>query len=318
MAFSNLRKETSERSDVVNWAKQSLIQNTPFHFDGIEGCNENAENVATHLFERARVDYDGHDDMDEGTVLQLIQQLETLPVLERKINFAKAFQLNLSYVLYCDGIDNVWVYEFQGIHSIRRIAHFESYPAFSAWIATIKGWKSKKVFREKQDLPYFDKALRRAGTAWPTNIDCFISDENNMPVAILEFQNAHTISVKEHCNNEYFLCKQAYTNANGFIDCITFPDLPFSRNWNKHSAYKKAMHDYATTRKREDGLVISRNYTSYSLKYDYPNMKIISHNPPLLAKSQTFPFIYYKYKRLVVGRSDLLPMFFVKLLSNNT
>ena len=37
MAFTHFRKETSERSDAANWAKQSLIRNTAFHFDSIEG-----------------------------------------------------------------------------------------------------------------------------------------------------------------------------------------------------------------------------------------------------------------------------------------
>ena len=57
MGFSNYRKESSERSDSLNWAKQSLIDNTAFCFDSIEGCNQNASNIVTHLIERARVDY---------------------------------------------------------------------------------------------------------------------------------------------------------------------------------------------------------------------------------------------------------------------
>lgn len=356
MAFSNLRKETSERSDSSNWAKKCLIANTPFHFDSIEGCNENAENLATHLFERARVDYDGHDDMNEETILQLIIDLETTPVLQRKINFAKALHVKLSYVLYCNGIDYVWIYEFEGINSLKRTNFFNSYPAFSTWIKTIKGWPSNKIFREKQDLPYFDKALRRAGTAWPTNIDCFISDANNNPIAILEFQNAHTVTVKEHCNNEYFLCKQSYINQNGYtdyhddirrwqsqeilrlqsglrlivitwqmenrdfilkeVDNITFPDLPFSRDWNLHSAYKKAMHDYASTRNPKEGRVIAHNFMSYNLRYEAPIMRKDIHTPPLSSKNQTFPFIYYKFKQLVTEHGDQLPVMLTHLLTN--
>ena len=109
--FTNFRKETSERSDTTNWAKQCLIRNTPYHYEGIEGCNENNNNVVTHLLERARVNYDGRNDMPIADVLSEIVKLETVPVLIRKINFAKAFGLNLSYVLYCDETQGVWLYE---------------------------------------------------------------------------------------------------------------------------------------------------------------------------------------------------------------
>lgn len=56
MEFCNYRKETSERSNSSNWAKKTLVEKTGFYFDAIEGCNENNQNVVTHLMERARVD----------------------------------------------------------------------------------------------------------------------------------------------------------------------------------------------------------------------------------------------------------------------
>ena len=211
--LTNFRKETSERSDASNWAKRSLIENTPYHFDSIEGCNENDSNVATHLMERARVDYDGNDaNMSIDAIRKAILTLETDAVLQRKINFARAFRLNLTYVLYNDETQKVWMYEFESFDNLRFVQQFDNFIAFSNWIAKIKGWKSTKPFREIEDLPLYDKVLRRAGTAWPTNIDCFVSGENNQPIAILEFQNAKATSVKEHCNNEFFLCKQEYTD----------------------------------------------------------------------------------------------------------
>ena len=57
MAFKNYRKETSERSDEANWAKKILIEKTGLFFDSIEGCNENKDNIVTHLMERARIDF---------------------------------------------------------------------------------------------------------------------------------------------------------------------------------------------------------------------------------------------------------------------
>ena len=348
--FTNFRKETSERSDSSNWAKQALVQNTPFHFDSIEGCNENNFNIATHMMERARVDYDKNDNMNISDICNAIINLETEDVLIRKINFAKAFNTNLTYILYNNTTQKVWRYEFESLHTLKYIAIYNSYKEFSEWISTIKGWKSSKNYREIADLPLFDKVLRQAGTAWPTNIDCFISDLNNKPIAILEFQNAKSTSVKEHCNNEYFLCKQQSINSYGYpifhddirrwlsqeilrvqsglrffiitweqgsedfvlkeVDEITFPELPYANDWDLTNKYKQDMHNFVVSKDPAIGEKIANKYQSYSLIYKPPVMLKELHNPPLSAKDKTFPYIYYKYKQLILGNgNDLIRLF---------
>ena len=355
--FTNFRKETSERSDASNWAKQSLIQNTRYHFDSIEGCNENDSNIATHLMERARVDFDGNDtNMGVDSICLAIIELESEAALQRKINFARAFRMNLTYVLYNDETQRVWMYEFEQLRTLKYVRKFDSFTAFSSWIAEIKGWKSTKIFREIDDLPLFDKILRKAGTAWPTNIDCFVSDENNKPIAILEFQNAYTTSVIEHCNNEFFLCKQVYTDRYGHakyhddirrwlsqeilrvqsglrlfiitwaqgqndfilkeVGRITFPELPFAKDWNKTNSYKRDMHNFVTTKKRDYGHKIANTYQSFILRYDHPIMNREVFNPPLSAKNKTFPFIYYSSKQKVIGKMEELPTYFENLINN--
>lgn len=356
MAFTNFRKETSERSDTSNWAKKSLIQNTKYHFDSIEGCNENDSNIATHLMERARVDFNGNDtDMTLESIRDSIATLETEEVLQRKMNFAKAFHMNLSYVLYNDETQRVWMYEFDSTDSLKFVQKFDSYTSFSDWIAQIKGWKSTKPFREIADLPLFDKVLRRAGTAWPTNIDCFVSDESGQPIAILEFQNAKNTSVIDHCNNEFFLCKQTYFDSWGHIKYhddirrwlsqeilrvqsglrlfiitwaqgqddfilkevsqITFPELPFGQDWNKTNRYKRDMHDFAMTKTREAAQKIAQTYQSYIIKYEHPVMKRVVYNPPLSSKNKSFPYIYYSYKWRIIGKTEDLPKFFDTLVT---
>lgn len=356
MAFTNFRKETSERSDTLNWAKQSLIQNTKYYFDSIEGCNENDNNIATHLMERARIDFDGDEtNMSLDEICAAVQALETKAVLQRKINFARAFRLNLTYVLYNDETQKVWMYEFETSEKLKFVQKFETFSAFSEWIAHIKGWKSTKPFREIADLPLFDKVLRRSGTAWPTNIDCFVSDENGNPIAILEFQNAKNTSVIDHCNNEFFLCKQEYTDGYGNVKYhddirrwlsqeilrvqsglrlfivtwaqgqddfilkevsrITFPELPFGLDWNKTNRYKKDMHDYAVSKSPQIGHKIAQTYQSFILKYNHPIMNREVFNPPLSAKNQTFPFIYYLYKIRIIAKKEDLPKYFENLIT---
>jgi hypothetical protein len=216
MALNNFRKETSERSDEANWAKNLLIAHSGYYLDSIEGCNQNANNIVTHLIERARVDDIGGEKSTKEAIINQIIALEGKETFLRKIRFAKCYGLPLSYALYCDETEKVYLLYFHSLDEVEAFKTFSSYKEFADWIAEIKGWKSNKAFREMQDLPNFDKALRKAGTPWPTNIDCFISNKENEPVAILEFQNAKNTNVANHCNNDFFLCKMTGTNQWGY------------------------------------------------------------------------------------------------------
>jgi len=69
MALINFRKETSERSDKANWAKTLLIEKSGFCLESIEGCNQNTENIVTHLIERARVDFDPSKPSSKSDIL---------------------------------------------------------------------------------------------------------------------------------------------------------------------------------------------------------------------------------------------------------
>lgn len=219
MRLVEFRKESSERSDGENWCKSILKKGTPYYFDSIEGCNQNTANKVTHLIERARVSViDGKSTKQE--IIASIIELESKEVLQRKINFANCFNVPLSYALYCDENENVFLFDFISLNNIVFKKHYKSYLEFANWIAAIKGWVSKKAFREIDDLPYFDKQLRKYKTPWPTNIDCFVSDKENNPIAIIEYQNAKDTGVLEHCNNDYFQCKLSFTK-NGYYGSYT-------------------------------------------------------------------------------------------------
>ena len=354
MAFYNFRKETSERSDASNWAKKVLVEQTGLFFDAIEGCNENAQNIVTHLMERARVDVNANNTSTQDVLNQIIN-LEGQDVLQRKINFANAFQRSLTYVLYCNENESVWVFTIKSLTECEFSASYKSFKDFSDWIASIKGWKSTKPYREREDLPYFDIALRRAGCAWPTNIDCFISNQNSEPIGILEFQNAKNTEVLKHCNNEFFMGKFVRYDSYGHakydndvrrwqsreilrvqsglrlfiitwaqnsddyilkeVDVIAFPDLPFAKDWNRHSQYQKLMHDYANSHDARIAQTIMHNFATYQLAYFPPEMRLIYHHPPLSAKDKSFPIIYYRYKNKVEGRKENLPNDLLDLIS---
>jgi hypothetical protein len=330
MLFKNYRKETSERSDELNWAKKLLIENTPLLYDSIEGCNENKDNVVTNLFERARVDIDNNKNQTDLDILNAIVKIEGKDCLSRKIRFANCFGINLNYVIYCDESKDVFLYEISALDNIKLLQHFNTYVVFSEWIANIKGWKSRKKFREKDDLPLFDKELRKAGTAWPINIDCFITNSDGVPTAILEFQNSHDVTPIEHCNNNHFWGITKYDDQRrwlsqdilrvhsglrffiivwsaeklGFIfkevEKVVSPH-PIKDNGNfdykKFCNYKKLLQNYIRTNKLDKYFEeICKDMTTFELDNKNGNMNIKIHIPPISIEHKTFPMIYYKEK----------------------
>lgn len=349
MKASNFRKESSERSDSSNWAKNLLIEKTPYYFDSIEGCNQNQDNQVTHLFERARIDLDGSlQDLSSEELLSEIINVEGKDSLIRKINFANCFGLSLHYVLYCDEKELVFLYEIQSINSLNLIKQFNTYSEFSEWIGIIKGWKSSKPFRERNDLPYFDKCLRKAGTAWPTNIDCFVCDEKNIPVCIIEFQNAETIGVLQHCNNDYFQCKilnsddiRRWTSQEILrvqselklliitwaqdsldfqikeLDRVTIPYFIKDNRFNKDymDKYRGALNKYVNKnrdKRFEDN--IAENVKTYNLIKEGNSIKTITNEPVLSYENKTFPALYYSKKEKTQNNKEALVDVFLKIL----
>ena len=350
MALKNFRKETSERSDSLNWTKELLSKNTDFYFDSIEGCSQNKDNVVTHLFERMRVDFDSSS---KGTLLEVLSGIivqERREPLQRKINFCRAFGLNLSYVLYCDETEKVYLFELSSIDDIQFKQLFESYAQFSDWIGTIKGWISTKPFRENQDLPYFDKVLRKAGTAWPTNIDCFVSDAQSEAIGIIEFQNTKNVSVEKHSNNDFFLCKYIKSNdirrwfsqeilrvqsglrlfvitwsqnENGYkldeIERIVSPSF-FNNNlktdWILKQKYEIDLNKYTLNPASETTKFISEQYNSVGINYEKnaKKMEILIHKSILNYENKTFPSIYYLQKYYVKNNRNQLILDFLEII----
>ena len=351
MALKNFRKETSERSDSLNWAKVKLSKNTGLFFESIEGCNQNKDNVVTHLFERMRVDFDSSF---KGTLPEILSEIivqEGKQALQRKINFSHTFGLNLSYVLYCDEIEKVYLFELSSNEDIQFKQVFESYDQFSTWIGTIKGWISTKPFRENQDLPYFDKVLRKAGTAWPTNIDCFVCDAQSEPISIIEFQNTKNVSVETHSNNDFFLCKYIKSNdlrrwfsqeilrvqsglrlfvitwsqnENGYkldeIDKIISPSFfndKLKIDWSLKQKYELDLNRYTLNPSTENRKSVSDQYNSVSIDYEKNSqkMEMFVHKSPLNTENKTFPSIYYLQKKYVKNNQNQLVIDFMEMIA---
>ncbi len=330
MTLSNFRKESSERSAGYNRARQQLMRETPFLFESLEGCNQNAENRVTHLLERARVDINAEKRATRADVLNAIIRAEGADSLRCKINLARRFGVALSYVLYNNEHERVYLLELPAIDRLNYIRTFKSYRAFADWISGIKGWVSVKKFREAEELPAFDKALRRYGTPWPINIDCFVCNRQHQPLAIIEFQNARKTGVLNHCNNDYFQCLlpasddirrwtsleilRVQSGLRLFI--ITWAQneetfvlkeldravIPHNNRGALSRAYRRALHQYTRQgRPPELEAAIAQRFRSYSLRWRDNRMQRICHAPPLDAGQKTFPALYYRFKQTARG-----------------
>lgn len=344
MTIKNLRKESSERSDWLNWVKKILIKETDYFFDSIEWCSENRKDIVTHLMERARFDYIKGVDSTLDEIFNEIKRLEWNDVLNRKINFAKCFNLPLIYILYCDETEYVHHFEIISLDKIKHVQSHKNYKSFSDWLSSIKWWKSTKQYREIPDLPHFDKELRKHGTAWPTNIDCFISNNQNEPIAILEFQNAKQTSVSLHSNNKHFLClikkadgsfsddirrwrSQEIIRVQSWlkfiiitwsqhsldfhikeIDMVIIPDFTqwWLFDWAYMMRYKNSLHEYANNPSEINENNICKSYSTLSLSYKNTRMDHQLHQPLLSRIDKTFPFIYYKKKSLSNNEDELI------------
>ena len=117
MKLIEFRKESSERSDSENWSKSILQKETSFYFDSIEGCNQNKANKVTHLIERARVSVTNGKSTKQEIIASIIE-LEGKEVLQRKINFANCFGVPLSYALYCDENENIFLFDLIALDNI--------------------------------------------------------------------------------------------------------------------------------------------------------------------------------------------------------
>ncbi|SDL34703.1 hypothetical protein SAMN05421823_105262 [Catalinimonas alkaloidigena] len=347
-----LTKETSERSDAQNWAKRRLQAESGYFLESIEGCNQNRDDACTHLMERARITVPRA--LTKPEAAEAIVALEGEAALQRKLRFAARLHLPLHYVLYRNETERVLLLEIRSLDDVQLTESFASYAAFGAWLADIKGWKSTKAYREAQDLPYFDRALRQAGTPWPTNVDCFVSDPQQQPIALIEFQNSGKHPVETHSSNYYYLCGQARTQRDGSVRyhddirrwtsqeilrvqsglrlwVITWSQhtddfmlkqvkslaIPYFSHHNgrldrpKQQAYKRALHAYVNGDKgAELRWQVANHFQTYTLHWEANRMQQTLHAPPLLIGKHTFPWIYYRRRRLVRGdRSQLTPLF---------
>lgn len=192
--------ESSERSDAANWAKRLL--RSRFLIAEFEGYTIKNNRVSM-LLDRARF-YEKPRDWNPCDIYKMLQEHYGIQVFQLKCKFASLLKSPYVFVAYQDSIPKVQVFHIQANKASDVIA-FRDYQSFAEWTKKFRDLQMLSRY-EESGLPDFDKILRQHGVPWPGNLDCLIGvPESQSPKALVEFQYTSKASVKEHCNNDWFL-----------------------------------------------------------------------------------------------------------------
>ncbi len=341
MSLSVFIKESAEVSDSANWVKKELKSCKYFSLDAIEGYTVDDNDGVIMMMERAKVDYDEMLCLSSQEVIREINEKDGEPgSLQRKINLARVFGIDLLYALYSEASrHHVWLYRFRHSGEGSLEEEFNDFSSFGIWLSnhrtkTIsKGFGHENVISHDtshfSDLPGFDQTLRNNKTPWLGNLDAFVSDKEGNPIALIEFQNTSK-SPKDHCNNFFFLSGADFNRVNSWEIARVHSGLPFFIIvWSKEqTGYRIKRLDCCTFLKGESGLSnniqacvssesaverVANNRSSYSFTKRDNGISRADHTPPLSIEDKTFPSIYYKYNELHEENSSFIESFLPKL-----
>ncbi len=341
MILKTFIHDTAEVSDKDNWVKKQL-QTCPYLFiDSIEGYTVDMSSGVSILMERARVDYNEIILSNTQQIVQAIKEQDGKDKsIQRKINLANIFGLELYYLLYSVIPHHVWLYKFNNSGNGNLEIEFDSYSSFGVWLENKRtihvtktfGHGNVRNFKTSQfkDLPGFDQTLRNNNTPWLGNLDAFISTRNGQPIALIEFQNTSK-DPRYHCNNIYFLNGADINRVKSWEIARVHSRLPFFIIvWSKNNDGFKIksldccsfLQDNSTLFAELKGCArgdnnatekVSQEGTSYSFSNGPQGFSSINHNPPLSKKDKTFPSLYYKYKNYYSTKEIFIDNFLAKV-----
>ena len=195
-----LIKESSERSENINKVKRLMID-SGLCLISLEGYTIKNYKVSA-IFERYLVQDCAPEDCDKYELFEKIVSIESEGNWKNKINLSNVLEVPFFIVIYSYPLRKVAVFRF--INSeLRHEKIFNSINDFSDWCYTFRDMIMTSPYQES-NLPIFDKELRKIGKPWPGNLDCVWYEESKI-IALIEFQTTIKTSVREHCNNNFFL-----------------------------------------------------------------------------------------------------------------
>lgn len=190
--------ETSERADTLNWVKDEILKSNLdlLAFEGYTVKNS----LVTLLLDRGLFEIDCHA-IEKDELFNTLLGNQPFQLLT-KVDFAK--NLSSKYLFFCYSYinENCTLFELTETEAKPYIS-FNSYKEFADWTKQYRDLVMKSNY-EESGLPKIDILLRKIGIPWPGNLDYALL-KGQVPTALIEFQRTSKTSVKNHCNNTWFL-----------------------------------------------------------------------------------------------------------------
>lgn len=196
-------KETSERNDKNNWVKNQMTLDG-FCIMDYEGYTIKNWQV-TGLFDRRQYDHSTDFSLlSDNDIKDIIQTQEAF--LKSKLILAQRLGIHYRYVFYRYDDELIYVYRFDDHPSSKpTLTKVQGFCHFIEQTKAFRDLKMTSTYQEK-DLPKIDRIFRdRCQYPWMGNLDGVLLNQNQEPVAIIEFQTTTKTLVKNHCNNTWFL-----------------------------------------------------------------------------------------------------------------
>jgi len=197
-----LEKETSERSERRNPIMPMLEKNN-YYLVNFEGFTIKDKKV-TSVLDKYLVKNIDISKCNEKDILTSIIGVEGSHTWNEKIEISKFLNVPFFIVLYSYPITKIYVYKLSEDKKLRLELIINSIKEFADWIFTFRDMVMSSPY-EESDLPNFDKELRKIRKPLPGNLDCVLCKESRGIIAVIEFQTTIRKSVKNHCNNDFFL-----------------------------------------------------------------------------------------------------------------
>lgn len=190
-------KETAEISSNENWVESYLTDND-IHVPTVEGYSVDDGDVATCI-DRRRV-----DDVRAYTPGRAWREFSSTiqsEWIDAKLKLSELADVPYFVVVYDDKWARVYRMSEDGFDDVMGLV---THDEFGTWVFEFASReKLNKSFINSSSLPEFDETLRENGTPWPSNLDAFWWDEDNIR-CLIEFQTTNKAKPCNHSNNRYF------------------------------------------------------------------------------------------------------------------
>lgn len=207
-------KESSERSDVKNHFKH-VFNTKPFQLYEFEGYTIKNGSVSL-ILDKYRIIRENYSKKTMQDFLNDFKNYIGEETLNNKFKFSKRIKVDWWVIFYMEEDEKNKLFSYIVINLTKIISndykpldekkHIELFKKkdtlkdLSDLLSKYRSYKMTSGFIQ-QDLPLFDRVLRKDYTPWPGNLDGLLFYQST-PIYLVEFQKTKN-NVENHNNNDY-------------------------------------------------------------------------------------------------------------------